>query len=203
MKNVTDVACAIKNGVRYIGFVIEYPESPRSVSRQTVSEITSEIRKTHSGNFEFIGVFVDTVESDVASIARETGIQIIQLHGNESAHYIKRVKNRTGLPIWKYVEINNENDIEKIDEYRDIVAKIVIDRGKGTGLNIESRLLDIAVAKGCNGIAGGIICENVSEYIQKYNPEITDVSSGIEKEKGIKSVELIKKFMTRVKETHV
>lgn len=200
MQKVEDVESAVANGAGYIGFVIEYPKSPRSVDRKTVADI---IRKTNRGDSLFAGVFVDVMERDVFDIAKETGIQIIQLHGSEGTRYIERIKLSAGLPVWKYIELRDENDLSLIQEYRGTADKVIIDRGKGSGEAIGLELLRKAVEMGVDGIAGGVAEDNVVQYIQKYRPEIIDVSSGIEKERGVKDIGLIERFMNKVKETYV
>lgn len=200
MRDKIAVRTAIESGAHYIGFIIDNTESIRGVSSDVVKDI---VETFHGATAKFVGVFVNRQECDVARIAKDTGIHIIQLHGKEEPKYVIRIKEKTHLQVWKFIEVNFETDLAQIEEYKGVADKIFVDEGKGGGLPIDPKLIERAVEIGVDGIAGGVAEANVQEYILNYHPEIIDVSSGIEKIRGIKSIELIKSFMTKVKETYV
>src|SRR3990167_3378963 len=86
-------------GADYIGGIIEFPKSPRSVTRETAREIREAVE---AGGAQTVGVVVSLSVHQLVSLIEETGIRIWQLHGDESVEYVKRLKEY-GVEVWKAV----------------------------------------------------------------------------------------------------
>lgn len=74
---------------------------------------------------------------------------------------------------------------------------VVIDQSKGTGVSYD-RNFALKVAKSSDVpviLAGGLTPENVGEAIRDIAPYAVDVSSGVEKSKGIKDRQKIRRFI--------
>lgn len=105
----------------------------------------------------------------------------------------------TAVDYFDYFQITefvrDERLIYSIEEKPTYDAKMYIfDKSKGSGLfsEIPEWFNEI---RGNTVIAGGLTPNNVSEVIEKYQPFGVDVSSGVEISSGVKSKELMEKFI--------
>ena len=174
--------------VDYLGFIINYPKSPRNISPERVADIIKKI-KAQNKTIKFVGIFLDEPVENVKKIIKKCKLDIVQLHGDESPVYCSELKNLA--EVWKSIIVKDKEDIEKIKIYQDITDKILLDAGCGSGKQINHKLLkklkiDI--------LAGGIGLDNIQEVIKKINPKIIDLNSKVEITPGKKDVGLIKKI---------
>lgn len=165
-------------GADAIGFV--FAASPRQMTPARVAEISKHIRILK------IGVFVDEEMAVVQSIRRECSLDIVQLHGQESPEYCKKL----GGAIIKAFRMANADEWQTTGEYQHCTWKILVDAfvpGKtgGTGRQIDAAVLQNADLSNVI-LAGGIAPENVTNYITRYAPFGLDTSSGVEEAPGIK-----------------
>lgn len=117
---------AIVYGADALGFV--FAVSKRRIS----SEKAKEIIKGLPSNVWKVGVFVDEPIESLLSIAKEVGLTHVQLHGDESKAYCKKIASR-GYEVIKAIEMKSENDINLICEYGDSYILVDSPRGKYHG----------------------------------------------------------------------
>ncbi|GBF10380.1 phosphoribosylanthranilate isomerase [Tepidibacillus sp. HK-1] len=169
----------------YIGFV--FTKSRRQVSAEQVKQW-----KMHIPNFvKTVGVFVNPSIEQIV----EAPVDIIQLHGDETANYCQLIKDMTGKQIWKVLSVEGEELHLPYQPYLDVVDGFIFDtaganRG-GTGTKFdwgvhketwEKIKLPILVA-------GGVTANDLKQ-LKPYSIDGVDLSSGVEVE-GLKSVEKI------------
>lgn len=195
--NLNDAKVAVLAGTDYLGFIINYPKSPRNIEPEKVRKIIENIKiinnlpDRQAGNIKFVGVFVDQEE-----IPEDIGLDILQFHGNESVEYCKKYQKQ--FEIWKSIIIKSENDIEKIDKYKDDVDKILLDSGRGSGQKIDLKLLQ-KIDK-IDILAGGIGLNNIKKILKLINPDIIDINSKIEREPGLKDEKDLRDIIKIIKE---
>jgi len=153
-----------------------------------------------------VGLFVNETYEYINNIVSEVGLDIVQLHGKEPLELARMIP----VPVLKALSIGPE------DTEKEIVENI----RKGNGLN-SMFLLDTKVVRsdipGGNGVtfnwevakevnkivpfmvAGGLDSSNVKKAIEIMHPWAVDVSSGVEKSKGVKDIEKIKQFINDAK----
>src|SRR5436190_18395674 len=86
-----DASSAVDAGADMLGFNF-YPKSPRYIKPENAAEI---IRKL-PGRTISVGVFVNVSDPrEVARIADESGVGIVQLHGDESPGYCSTLAGRS------------------------------------------------------------------------------------------------------------
>ena len=124
-------------------------------------------------------------------------LDLIQLHGTESADFIRNIKRMTGLPVIKAFRIEGSADAEAAaGSPADIV---LLDNGKGgTGESFDWSLLRDFPRDYM--LAGGIGADNAAEAIEKLNPLGLDASSSLETN-GFKDHDKIISFMDAVRST--
>jgi len=149
-----------------------------------------------------VGLFVNETYEYINNIVSEVGLDIVQLHGQEPLELARMIP----VPVLKALSIGPE------DSEKEVVENI----RKGNGLN-SMFLLDTKVVRsdipGGNGVtfdwdiakevskivpfmvAGGLDSSNVKKAIEIMHPWAVDVSSGVEKAKGVKDIEKIKQFI--------
>lgn len=192
---ITDVLTAkkaIQYGADALGFV--FAESKRKMSQKKAKEIIHQLPH----ELLKVGVFVNEGKEEIERIVEETGINVIQLHGDEPPDFCESFS----LPVIKALSIKTEADIEKISEYRCEFVLLDSPKGKyrgGNGVTFDWTILASRKLTAPKIIlAGGLTAENVLQGIELANPYMVDVSSGVETE-GIKDIQKIKRFIETVK----
>lgn len=194
---ITDVDTAlfaVKSGADAIGFV--FAES----KRKTTLEKAQEIIKKLPEHILKVGVFVNEEKDVIQKIVDETGINVIQLHGDESPEFCQQFS----VPIIKALSISSTEDLNQIAEYSCDYYLLDSPRGKyhgGNGMAFDWSILSQApIHKGKLILAGGLTFENVKGAIDITAPFMVDVSSGVETD-GKKDVQKIKEFIEKAKRT--
>lgn len=171
----------------YVGFIIDYPKSFRSVSVMQVKEMVREL----DASIQAVGVFVDEDIENVVRCIKETRIDLVQLHGHESDAYIKTIQQY--VPVIKAFVIHDDRDIqEALDSPADY---ILLDQGKGGGKAFDWSL--IPRIERPFFLAGGITLNNI-EKIKSIKPYAIDVSSSVETER-VKDKEKVKLMVKKGK----
>lgn len=193
----------------YMGLV--FAPSKRQVTVDQAKTLVEELHKQYtkrynngaeqSNNDEIktVGVFVNETLDNLVSIATETNLDAVQLHGDEDEAFIQSLKERTNVEVWKAVQIRSAADAEAwIDSSADMLlfdAYHKDERG-GMGEVFDWSCLDEFERPFM--LAGGIDSTNVARAIRTVRPYGIDISSGIETE-GVKDDEKIKAFTNIVR----
>ncbi|NJP38196.1 tryptophan synthase subunit beta [Bacillus luteus] len=178
-----DYQKAVAAGPDFIGFI--FADSPRKADPDDVARW---IAGSPLSSAKPVGVFVNEDLDHCAAKAVKAGLEVIQLHGTESADYAAELKQKTGCQIWKTIH-HAEDGLMKMKRYRDVADGYVIDTKTagawgGTGAkfdwNAVPEYIQEADFQGVPAfIAGGVNPENAAE-LAEYKPHGIDVSSGIE-----------------------
>ncbi|HWY98189.1 MAG TPA: hypothetical protein VNY36_03790 [Bacteroidia bacterium] len=191
---------AIDLGVAYLGFVIDYPKSPRSISLKQFLKTAEWLKKNKKGKYKIVAVSVDMSITSIREIINSGFADVIQLHGNEKIDVIKKMK---GIEIWKAWSNRSKGDVFEMSKQ---VDRILLDSGnaleKATNKSGEFdgfTLYGKLVAKKVSLVlSGGIDSKNVKDYLGKLKPEIIDTSRGIETLPGKKSKKKMKELIETV-----
>ncbi len=187
--NLEDALKAVEYGADALGFVF-FKKSPRYIEPEKAARIIKKLPPF----IATVGVFVDESPLEIIRITRFTGINTIQLHGHEPPGSI--------IYPWKIIKairIRELGDLEPLKEYP-MAHAFLLDTYSPEEFGGTGQLFnwDIAVeAKKFGNIilAGGLNPDNVEKAIRWVHPYAVDVSSGVEKEKGIKDHKKLKAFI--------
>jgi len=177
-----DAKVAESLGVDALGFVF-YQKSPRYIRPEEAALIIRQLPPFVS----CVGVFVDEEIDRVTAVARATGIDTVQLHGNESPHYCCKIP----LPVIKAFSIEPATDLSLLEQYH--VAALLLDtwsfgRCGGTGKKFDWSIARSACIKYDRVIlAGGLNPTNLEEALETVQPYGIDIASGVEIKPGIKN----------------
>lgn len=171
----------------YIGFIL-VPASKRYVSPEKIVEL----KKNLDPRVKTVGVVVNESVEKLGEIRKICGLDVIQLHGEESPEFCKELGGR----IWKAIRVKDEDCVEILEKYAEYTELLLLDTyvegtHGGTGQAFDWDLIDFLSADYNIGLAGGITRENAALAKKKVEPELIDVASGSETD-GVKDREKIK-----------
>lgn len=182
----------------YIGFILNYTRSHRYIDMERAEILKSCLDR----DIEAVGVFVDARIEDIETYVHKGIIDRIQLHGNEDEEYIKKLQQRTDMPLIKAFRIKDKKDIDKA--FSSICDDILIDTGMGEGK--EHSLEHIRYIKECMEkypkkqvfLAGGIRVDMIPKIAKIADFYAYDVSSSVESER-IKDEKKIAKVIEEIR----
>lgn len=160
----------------YAGFIVMFPKSHRNIDLETAFHLRSRLDKRITP----VAVSVNADLEEFAEYAKSGAADVLQCHGNESAEYIARLHDMTGVPIIKAVKVTRAADIENADRLG--ADFLLLDSGTGSGLTFDHSLIPENITTPFF-LAGGLTPENVREAALRVRPYGADMSSGIETNK--------------------
>lgn len=175
----------------YIGFV--FAKSRRQVSAEQAKELKNKLRPA----IKAVGVFVNEKPENIAEIANQGIIDLIQIHGDEDAAYCAQLRKLTQAPIIKVVRVEREDDLAGIEEFDCdyyLFDTLSSKEYGGTGQAFDHSLLHNKEIKKPFFVAGGLNQDNVAAVIEVIKPFGVDTSGGVETD-GIKDANKIKEFI--------
>lgn len=195
------LSAAIEAGARFVGFVF-YPPSPRNVSANTAKELSLQIPT----GVRAVGLFVDPTDKQLSDTIGIVPLDMIQLHGNESAARVKEIKERFAMPVMKAINLREASDLDTIGDYEAVADWLLFDSKPetadlpgGTGQSFDWSLLTGKTFSRPWMLSGGLTADNVGEALSQLSPDAIDISSGVESTRGVKDAEKIKAFIKAVK----
>lgn len=191
LKDYDAIQTAVDTGAKYLGFVCDYPKSPRSLSPYKLAEITKNISNLNAYK---VAVVVDPDDTLIHII--KDSVDFLQLHGSETNERVLDIKKKFNLNVIKAIKIKTEDDLKQIDTYTNADDLLLDTPAMEQSELFNFNLLDY---RNINSyfLAGGINIDNVAQALQ-FTSKL-DISSGLESEPGVKDLEKIKDFMKEVK----
>jgi len=198
LTNLEDARFASGALAHYLGFIF-YQKSPRYIEPAKAGAIINWIEGP-----ECVGVFVNQPLDDVNMTARQTGVDLVQLHGTESPEYCRMVDK----PIIKVIHVEegiSPGSLKEITEsYLDAVDYLMFDtrvqnKWGGTGQTFNWELIKDISGEVPFFLSGGLHPGNVRKAIETVHPYAVDISSGLEAEPGIKDFEKIELLMEEMR----
>ncbi|TAL22484.1 MAG: phosphoribosylanthranilate isomerase [Nitrospirae bacterium] len=192
--NLEDALAAVDYGADALGFVF-FKKSPRYISPAKAKAIIKKLPPFIST----VGVFVNEDKIIVEKIADQTGINTIQLHGDEPPKTCKLSR-----PVIKAIRVESLENLAVLSNYKDKVSAFLLDTYTteeygGTGKIFNWDIAVEAKQLGRVILAGGLTPENIEQAIRRVHPYAVDVSSGVEAVKGKKDHLKMKLFIERAK----
>lgn len=174
--------------IQYAGFVFA------PTKRQVTIEQAIEIKKALRYDIKCVGVFTETSPEDINFIASAVGLDICQLHSNETNEDCRNVK----YPVWKALRIKDEDSIKEALQFKSVTG-FVLDKYKLKEYGGTGEAFDWSVVKNFSDnhftvLAGGIDKHNIMSAVEAVKPDVVDLSSSVEVD-GYKNYDKIKEFM--------
>ena len=198
LTTLNTLSAAINSGATYVGFVF-FEKSPRHLTIEQAIKMANivpdGICKT--------ALVVDPSDKDLDDLLDKVPVDMIQLHGHESAERVSEVKDKFGLPVMKAVGISDESDLVNLYEHSRIADQILVDAKPpinavlpgGNGLSFDWKLLAGRRWSTPWMLAGGLNSSNLLQAAKLTGARQFDVSSGVETSTGVKDIKLISDFI--------
>lgn len=196
MTDVGDARLAVECGAWAIGLVFA-PDSPRRCDLEAAVEIGFELRR----QVEIAGVFVNSPLDEVAAVAEQVPLSILQLHGDEGPAYCREAARRTGAKVMKAARVKDAASIRGLEPFHTdlhlLDAHVPGARG-GTGERFDWELARRHGGSAPVVLSGGLTPDNVGEGIATVRPFAVDTASGTEASPGRKDPAKLRAFARAV-----
>ena len=149
-----------------------------------------------------VGVFADQPIDEVNEIAQETGIDLVQLSGDETWEDCLRVIKQT-IQVVHVSPLDSPSDpLARVEP--GFAVALMLDSAHGPYRGGSGQPFDWEVARAVSAelpmfLAGGLSPDNVAQAIDQVRPWAVDVSSGTERD-GLKDHDLVRAFVEAVRQ---
>ena len=192
------ITAALTGGADWLGFVF-CAESPRAID----SACAQTLFQTIPENTGKVGLVVNADDAFLDALISAVPLDMIQLHGDETPARCRDIKARFNLPVMKAIGIETHKDLAQIADYESVCDMILLDakppRGTaqrgGHGQGFDWRVVAGYPWRKPWMLAGGLSADNIHQAVAESGAMAVDISSGIERIKGVKDPDLIRDFL--------
>ena len=181
--------------------IIFYEQSPRYALRKLKGD---DIKKLEL-SITKVGVFVNAGEDEIMQRVDEFGLDMVQLHGDETASFCNRISDH--IKVIKALRITDfDTNVDwLVSEYDEVCDYYLFDKGSaglygGTGKKFDWNLLEKATIGKPFFLSGGIEKSDAAALNKFSHPFFygVDVNSRFEISPGIKDMEMVKDFISEL-----
>lgn len=189
---------SVEAGADMVGLVF-FPASPRALSPARAAALSAR----HAGGPLRVGLFVDPTDEAIATVLAALPLDLLQLHGREDPARCAALRARFGLPVMKALGIASAADLAAVEAFAPVVDRFLLDARPPPGATLpggNAAAFDWRLTAGRALprpwlLAGGLDPANVAEALQVSGAPGVDVSSGVERARGVKDPALIRAFV--------
>lgn len=200
-----DVTAAVDAGADALGFVF-YEKSARYVAPDVAAQLLKQVPPFMTT----VGLFVNAAPDEVARIVKLAPVKMLQFHGDETILQCCRAAEAANRPFMRAVRVKPDTsgaDLLKCEQdfraasnlFAGLLLDTWVDGYGGGGKVFDWSLIPEELAHRVV-LSGGLNAQNVTEAIDRIHPYAVDVSSGIERAKGIKDSAMMRDFIQAVRE---
>ena len=193
---------AVSAGADMLGFVF-FPPSPRALSPTDAAALA----RLGTAEAERVGLFVDPDDATIEAVLSALPLDVIQLHGSETPERCTAIRASFGRPVMKALGVASPSDLDALSAYAPCVDRFLLDAKPPAGAELPGgnaaafdwRLLSGRAVPRPWLLAGGLTPGNVAQAVGESGAPGVDVSSGVEKPRGVKDTALIRAFVAAAK----
>ncbi|WP_306149133.1 MULTISPECIES: phosphoribosylanthranilate isomerase [unclassified Roseibium] len=194
---------ALDAGADMVGLVF-FPKSPRHVNLSDACKLADMAR----GKADIVALTVNMDLDGLSRINELVAPDYFQFHGSEAPESLAAAKVMHGKKIMKAISVSDKSDLEQALYYSIVADRILFDAKPpagsdipgGNGVSFDWTLLKDLDLKKPFMLSGGLNMDNVAEAIRLSGAREIDLSSGVERERGVKDPALIRSFLAKVKD---
>ena len=190
MMRSEDARQAVSLGASYVGVILA--GGPRTLTTDASEQVIAAV----PANVSRVGVFGALAPEQIATVATRLRLDVVQLHGDPGAKMIARLRQLWQGQIWAVQRVAESTLADDTSEMFDAADGVVLDArvagqlgGTGVTLPWEELRAPLAAMRSRRAklvLAGGLRPENVARAIDVLQPDVVDVSSGVESTVGVK-----------------
>ena len=181
-------------GADAIGLVF-HPDSARALEIEAAVAVTAALPPFVAA----VGLFLDPEAERVRAVLEHVTLDLLQFHGGEPADFCSGF----GRPYVKAAAMASGEDPADVAAAHPQARAILADShvtGESGGTGRSFAWDRLAPGRGYRLIlAGGLSADNVAEAIRQVRPDAVDVSSGVEKSRGVKDPARVRRFIEEVR----
>lgn len=212
MREAHNIEAVMELDIDMMGFIF-YPQSSRYVSHvpNVPSMFQYKYKACNNKRPKVAGVFVnDTIENILHKVTTYQ-LDCLQLHGQESVHTIRQLKQvlqmqqLSHVEIIKAINIATPTDFDLCQQYEDVADMLLFDT-KGTLAGGNGKTFDWTMLNAYQGslpflLSGGIGIHNVDALCHLHHPrwQGIDVNSQFELSPALKDTRLLASFITKIR----
>ena len=201
VRTVDAALAAASAGADFLGFNFA-PVSKRRVDREVARKAIDASRHLPAAP-AMAGVFVNQPLHEVAEIARDLGLDYVQLSGDEDVDYCRTLAAETARPVIKAVRLAEPDGTERAAAAGSVASVLLADSTVpgsygGSGQPWRWQDAQALTARYDVLLAGGLTAHNVTEAIAAAGPWGVDVASGVETN-GQTDPEKVRAFIKQVR----
>lgn len=198
-----DARAASTLGASYGGVI--FAGGPRCLSYGDASVVLGGL----SEEVKRVGVFGVQPIDEIAAVASQLRLAVVQLHEHRGADAIARLRTAFNGVVWSVARADEHLEPGLVAERFAEADGVVMDGGRrgtagGLGISFDWAAVVSLVEESRLGkqlvLAGGLRPENVSEGVRIMNPDVVDVSSGVESAVGVKDLAKMEAFVHAVRD---
>jgi phosphoribosylanthranilate isomerase len=188
---------AVAAGADWVGFVF-FAASPRAVTPGQAAALSAR----HAGGPARVGLFVEPDDADIDAALAALKLDVLQIYAAPARAAALRA--RTGVAVWRAVGVAQPSDLpHRLDGADALLVEARPPPGAtrpgGNAARLDWAMLSGWTAPGPWILAGGLDPANVAQAIAASGAPAVDVSSGVERHKGVKDPALIAAFAAAVR----
>lgn len=178
--------------IDFAGFVLFFPKSKRNISIEKAEEIMKHLDK----NIKKTAVVVSPAKEQIIDICN-SGFDYIQIHGKIEEEVLKMAQ----IPVLKAFNVDDMDEFKMYSSNEKIAGYVFDAAEPGSGRTFDWDILSQIERDGKLFIlAGGLNLDNVRKAVAAVNPDMVDVSSGVENDDGFgKDILKIEKFVKQIR----
>ncbi len=178
--------------IDFAGFVLFFPKSKRNISIEKAEEIMKHLDK----NIKKTAVVVSPAKEQIIDICN-LGFDYIQIHGKIEEEVLKMAQ----IPVLKAFNVDDMDEIKMYSSNEKIAGYVFDAAQPGSGKSFDWDILSQIERDGkLFVLAGGLNPDNVRKAVAAVNPDMVDVSSGVENDDGFgKDILKIEKFVKQIR----
>jgi phosphoribosylanthranilate isomerase len=190
--SLEDAKAAIECGADFLGFNF-YDRSPRYVSPASAKLIIDSVADVTA-----VGVFVNSESAEVLRIMEETGVNLAQLHGDESPEFCQEIGAERVIKALRIDDEFDERDVLKYPSFAILLDTYDKSMYGGTG-----RVTNWGKAREAANLtrvilAGGLSPDNIVAAMLEVKPFAVDVNSGVESAPGRKDANKLQQLRVKM-----
>lgn len=189
-----DLVAAVEAGADAVGFVL-WSGSPRAVTVDLLADLAGRLPPFVTP----VGLFVNASDDEIRAACDAVPNLLLQFHGDETA----AACNRAGRPYLRAARMAKGFDLldfaRRFPRAQGLVLDAFVEGYGGGGKVFDWSLIPPSVPAPVV-LSGGLNPANVIDAVLRVRPWAVDVSSGVEQDKGLKDISLIRQFCSAVQE---